>query len=71
MNGSIFDERAKRGHGCPVCGAKKTMAVVVQARRLDEKGKPLGQQISRQASYCQEHGAALYLKLGDEIGKKP
>ena len=71
MSGSIFDGRLRRGKGCPVCGATNTMVVHVLARLLNEAENTSGASVSRQASYCQKHGEALYLELAGRIGRKP
>ena len=71
MSGSIFDKREVRSRVCPTCGEKNAMTLSVAGRLLDNKGALAGPSVSRQASYCQKHGEALYLELIAEIGRRP
>lgn len=69
----IQERFGSRGHsrGCPICGERNTTAVMVGLNQLGKNGTNTPSRIgSKMVSFCEKHGAELFLRLVGELEAK-
>lgn len=75
---SIFDTAPRRtvNRGCAIerCTETSVMSVLIQARKLDDLGKPktgTNTTVSRSRVFCESHGTQMMRNLVTVLGGNP